>query len=74
MKFFYWTVYSCAKGFFSLFYQHHVFGKQHIPHGPCVLAPNHASFYDPPLVGYLVMKKSISSHEVLFLGMLFLKK
>ncbi len=51
MKFFYWTIYHLTKGFFFLFYRHRIFGKQHIPPGPCILAPNHASFFDPPLVG-----------------------
>ncbi len=51
MKIFYRFVRSIAKGFFYLFYSHRVFGKKNIPKGPCILAPNHASFFDPPLVG-----------------------
>jgi 1-acyl-sn-glycerol-3-phosphate acyltransferase len=56
MKPFYWLAKSLVKGFFHLFYRHQVFGIQHIPQGPCILAPNHASFFDPALIG-------ISCHE-----------
>ena len=51
MKPFYWLAKTFAKGFFHLFYHHQVFGKIHIPQGPCILAPNHTSFFDPPLIG-----------------------
>ena len=32
-------------------YKHHVYGEENLPQGGCILAPNHASFIDPPLVG-----------------------
>lgn len=51
MKFFYWFARSLCKGFFLIFHRHKVFGSEHLPIGPCIIAPNHASFYDPPLVG-----------------------
>lgn len=38
------------KGFFSLFYRHKVYGQAHIPKGSALIAANHASFYDPPLI------------------------
>lgn len=51
MKFFYRIAHFWMKGFFHLFYRHQIFGEKHLPQGPCILAPNHASFLDPPLVG-----------------------
>ncbi len=50
MKIFYWMAYYLSKGFFHLFYSHRVYGKKYIPKGPCIIAPNHASFLDPPLI------------------------
>lgn len=50
MKIFYRMIHSLAKAYFRLFYHHKVFGAHYLPTGPCLLAPNHASFFDPPLV------------------------
>lgn len=50
MKLFYCLTRCCFSYYFSLFHHHKVFGSQHLPKGPCILAPNHASFYDPPLM------------------------
>lgn len=41
---------NCFKGFAKLLYKHRVFGVEHLPEGPAIIAPNHASFWDPPLV------------------------
>jgi len=35
----------------TLFYRHKVYGKEHIPPGGAMIASNHCSFLDPPLVG-----------------------
>lgn len=36
--------------FFKIFYRHKVYGLEHYISGPAIIAANHASFYDPPLV------------------------
>ncbi|MCB1112865.1 MAG: 1-acyl-sn-glycerol-3-phosphate acyltransferase [Chlamydiales bacterium] len=38
------------KWWFRLFYRHRVYGEENIIEGAAILAPNHASFYDPPLI------------------------
>lgn len=49
------TFYSLIKKFihlyFVFFYRHQVYGKENLPEGATIIAPNHASFLDPPLVG-----------------------
>jgi 1-acyl-sn-glycerol-3-phosphate acyltransferase len=35
----------------SIFYRHRVYGKEHIPKGGGIIASNHSSFLDPPLIG-----------------------
>lgn len=35
---------------FKKLYKHHVYGVENLPSGGCILAPNHASFYDPPVI------------------------
>ncbi len=48
--------------FFAILYRHKIYGKSHIPKGAVILAGNHVSFYDPPLL-------SISTpYEVHFLA------
>ena len=48
--------------YFKLFYSYRVYGLSHFPKGGAILAANHVSFYDPPLV-------SVSSiEEVHFLA------
>lgn len=38
--------------FFAPFTRRRILGSSHIPHsGPCILAPNHISHFDPPLLG-----------------------
>jgi len=36
--------------YFNLFHNHEIYGEENIPSGPVIIAPNHASFYDPPLI------------------------
>lgn len=50
MKPFYWTIRNFTKMFIKLFYRHQVYGSEHVPPGRAIIAPNHASFIDPPLV------------------------
>lgn len=51
MKLFYRTISSLLRVYFRLFYRYSVFGADSIYHGKAILAPNHASFLDPPLIG-----------------------
>lgn len=51
MKFFYRITRKSFEIFFKTFYGHQTFGLENIPKGGCIIAPNHASFFDPPLVG-----------------------
>lgn len=46
----------------KLFYHHKVYGKRHLPKGGGIIASNHCSFLDPPLIGISC------PHEVHFLG------
>lgn len=50
MNFFYRFSCFCLKLFFSVLYRHKTFGHELLPPGGCIIAPNHTSFYDPPLV------------------------
>jgi len=41
-----WSVYQ----FFAIVYRHKIYGLENVVDGPALLAANHASLYDPPLL------------------------
>lgn len=51
MNLFYRGVCLLLRGYFRLFYRLSLFGCHSDTHGKAILAPNHASFLDPPLIG-----------------------
>lgn len=51
MNIFFWLAAYVFKAFFYIFYRYRVYGTQHIRPGKALIAPNHASFLDPPLIG-----------------------
>ena len=50
MRLSYRFVYLCARTFFRLFYGLKVYGLSHFRPGSAVIAGNHASFFDPPVI------------------------
>ncbi len=38
------------KTYFCMFYRFKVYGVENLPVGPAIIAPNHTSFYDPPII------------------------
>ena len=59
---FYKTILFITYWFFKLVYRHKIYGVENIPDGASILAANHVSFYDPPIL-------SISTpYEVQFLA------
>lgn len=51
MRFFYSTFKGIFTGTFKLLYRHKIYGIEHFPQGGAIIAPNHASFWDPPVIG-----------------------
>lgn len=49
-RFFYGFILFLAKVFFKIFYRHKVYGKDHYIPGAAIIAANHISFFDPPVV------------------------
>jgi 1-acyl-sn-glycerol-3-phosphate acyltransferase len=48
----YTVAWSVARAVFATYFRWRVFNSERVPaHGPAILASNHASFLDPPLVG-----------------------
>jgi 1-acyl-sn-glycerol-3-phosphate acyltransferase len=43
--------------FFRIFYRLRIYGKEHFVEGGAIVAANHTSFYDPPIVGVSVPKE-----------------
>src|SRR5437016_4779828 len=62
MKLFYRIICSIFRGFFCLFYRHQVYGANQLPKGAAIIAPNHVSYWDPPMVG------ASSPEEIAFLA------
>lgn len=44
---------------FGLCYRARAYGKKHIPKGGALIASNHASFLDPPLIGYKIYPRRL---------------
>lgn len=59
MKPLYWSIRSLFKTYFKIFYRHTVYGLEHLIDGRALFAPNHTSFFDPPIV-------AISSREEIY--------
>src|SRR5579872_4086840 len=47
---FYQTILTGAKIFFKVLYRHQVYGREHTHRGAAIIAGNHTSFYDPPIL------------------------
>lgn len=50
MKWFYWVVDILAVSFFKCFYGLKVYGLEHFGPGGAIIAANHSSFFDPPVL------------------------
>lgn len=50
MKTFYWLVTRSFKGFFKVLYRFKIYGLEHYIPGRAIIAPNHVSFFDPPII------------------------
>ena len=37
---------------FYLLYRHKTYGQENLPDGAAIIAPNHQSYYDPPIIGF----------------------
>ncbi len=45
------------KTIFTIFYRLQVHGTLNIPKGAAIIAPNHSSYYDPPIIGASIKEK-----------------
>lgn len=50
MNILYWLTKTLFKGYLVLFHRHKVYGLEHVPNGAAIIAPNHASYLDPPMM------------------------
>lgn len=50
MNFFYRLTKNSLAIFFKVFYGHKIYGLGHVPQGKALIAPNHTSFLDPPII------------------------
>ncbi len=50
MNIFYWFVIGTFKIYFTLFHRLKIYGRQNLPKGSAIIAPNHTSFFDPPII------------------------
>lgn len=73
-RFFYTIVRWGLNIIFLGMYRLHVEGREHIPsEGAVIIAPNHKSYFDPPLVGVAIKKRVVHymAKEELFRNQLF---
>lgn len=47
------------KIYFQIFYRLRIFGKENYIEGPALVAANHSSYFDPPLIGAAVFPKKV---------------
>jgi len=52
---------NTAKGFFKLYFRFKGTGYKNIPDGPCIIAPNHQSFFDGLFVASFLKRKTMQS-------------
>lgn len=50
MRWGYRIVSSVLYFYFKIFHRHTIYGIENLPKGPAIIAPNHLSLYDPPIV------------------------
>jgi 1-acyl-sn-glycerol-3-phosphate acyltransferase len=50
MTFFYRITHFIFRILFKILYRHQTYGIENIPNGPAIIAPNHISYLDPPLI------------------------
>lgn len=63
----YWLAVLCFKFLFFVVYRHRVYGLENIPEGAAIIAPNHVSYFDPPVIAASVPGKvSFLAKEPLF--------
>jgi len=55
----YFTVAYCVLFLFKSLYRLKVYGKNHIIPGSAIIAPNHVSFLDPPLIAVSCIKEEL---------------
>jgi len=72
MNIFYKTFYITFKSLFKWRYHHKIYGLEHFPPGAAVIASNHNSYLDPPLLGtscpeevYYFARASLFDHFLL---------
>jgi 1-acyl-sn-glycerol-3-phosphate acyltransferase len=52
MSFLYKIGRLCFYSLFTFIYRHKTYGQENLPQGAAIIAPNHQSYYDPPLLGF----------------------
>jgi len=72
MSLLYPIVLNITRFFFKCFYRHRVYGKEHFAPGGALLAGNHTSFLDPPIVAISSLEEvHFLARESLFKNSLF---
>jgi len=72
MKPLYWFTRNALRTYFTLFHGYKVYGAEHSVPGRAILAPNHASFYDPSIVSISLSEEiSFLARKTLFSSWIF---